>query len=104
MARNLASLRREFRTDSGEEVSVYIDFPIESPEQDIVFSCRHGVVTKAKTFERLCYGTDGIQALYLALLSLNSMIDKLNSDRSQDNRIFWTGGMNKDDFGLPRYD
>jgi uncharacterized protein DUF6968 len=98
------TLRRELQTNSGEKVYIFVQWPKPSRKVKGDFFCRYGVETSERTIKSKTYGTDRLQALYLALRGLHSMIDLVNSKRSDDDKIFWHGGMSIDDLGLPRWD
>ena len=98
------TLWRELQTKSGDKVYVFVQWPTASQEREDEFLCKFGVETSEKMTTSKTFGTDQIQALYLALRGLHSIVDKINSQRSDSDRIIWRGGMNVDDLGLPRWD
>ena len=93
---------RELQTKSGEKVLIYVDFPrIVDDSGDMI--CEYGVIVGSREFTGTCHGTDGIQAMYLALRSIHSRIDLINNSRTDENKVYWRGGMHEEDLGLPPY-
>src|SRR5688500_6307432 len=91
-----ATLRRELQTKSGDKACIFVQWPTPSPDREDEFLCRYGVETSEETTKGKSYGADQLQALYLALRGLHSMIGLINSRRSDDDKIFWRGGMDID--------
>ena len=98
------ALLRELQTRSGENLCVFVDWPSPSPKREDEFICTFGIKTSRKTAKGEAYGIDGLQALYAGLRSLQALIVKFNAERSEEDKIFWVGGMDADDLGLPSYD
>ena len=93
---------RELRDGDGKIIRIYVDVPHQvGPRGDM--ECEYGIETEKKTFTGRTPGIDGIQAIYLALQSLHSRLDLINSERTPAARIRWSGGMNEDDLGLPSH-
>ena len=95
-------MERELHNDAGGIATVGISYPEQTGPESDEYRCLITFKSPSVAIERKAYGLGEMQAMYLGMRSLDALIRLVNSKLDLIDRWAWRGGMNKEDFGLPR--
>ena len=97
-------MERELHNEAGEMATVIISYPVQTGPESDEYRCMISFRSESEAIDRKAYGLGEMQAMFLGMRSLDGLIRTINSRLSPEKRWIWRGGMNPDDFGLPRAD
>ena len=95
-------MERELHNDTGDAATIGISYPVQTGPESDEYLCTITFTTTSEKIETAAYGLGEMQAIYLGMCALDMLVRRINSKLDPANRWVWRGGMNRDDFGLPR--
>tara|TARA_R110002072_G_scaffold101852_5_gene224347 strand:+ start:99 stop:389 length:291 start_codon:yes stop_codon:yes gene_type:complete len=93
-------MHRTYLNENGGTVEVYIDNLVPDTQNPDDWVCDYKIVGLGKDISKKSYGTDGIQAVYLAMRLIQ--MELFFSDLYKSGKLRWEGEYEAGDLGLPK--
>ncbi len=93
---------RELHNQAGDVATISVSYPAQTGPESDEYRCLIGFRSPLRAIEQKVYGLGEMQAMYLGMCGLWALIQRVNSELEPKDRWVWRGGMDDEDFGLPR--